>query len=43
MWFPVSYGRGKPYGDGISWNNGDDFTESKYSLNGNSRRAEFES
>ena len=42
MWFPLSYGNGKPFGDGITWN-GSDFSEPKYTLSSNTRRAEFES
>lgn len=29
MWLPISFGRGKPSGDGIVWGN-DDFSEPKY-------------
>jgi len=42
MWFPISFGNGKPYGDGITWN-GSDFSEPKYTLPSNTWRADFES
>jgi hypothetical protein len=31
MWFPIGFGRGKPLGDGITWNNNEEQTETGWS------------